>query len=169
MKSHFYFNEVNLLIQTVIRALNHKNKIVRNLSKETIKSLYEKDAQGSRYSEIIEGIGHIVKKLNCQVNEDMILVTETIPLKTKLEEGEKLEEKSKKSKKKNKKVKKILQESTADIDYDLRDSYHKDTLRALIIMYFRILKSNNDSLIPLTLRVYIYIIINFSAYQDTFH
>lgn len=89
----------------------------------------------------------------------MILVTETIPLKTKLEEGEKLEEKSKKSKKKNKKVKKILQESTADIDYDLRDSYHKDTLRALIIMYFRILKSNNDSLIPLTLRVYILLLI----------
>lgn len=65
--------------------------------------------------------------------------TENIPLKTKLEEGDSLNEKSKKHKKRNKKLNKLLKETTADIDMNLRDTHHKNALRALILVYISFL------------------------------
>lgn len=158
LKKAFAFNFGSQLLSAVVRC-TAVNSAVGDACCEAIKHVFANDAQGQIAMEAARLISRMIQKRNFRVRPEVLRTFLALPLRVHADEVEaaKLATKAKaKKRKKDKELAEIeeeMKEGEARVDKMVLARAQADTLQAITLTYFRILKSEHvpDEVLPPTL------------------
>lgn len=150
LKTAYLFNFRSNIVSIVIRSMNSKCEEVRTSCCDAVKGVFKKDTQGDVSLEIVQAISTMIKNRGYQVNADVIRTFLSLPLRVHEDEAEaaKIHEKAQKKKRKRDQeraaIEDELKEGSANVDKALLARAQAESLQAVVLTYFRILKSRTD-------------------------
>ena len=150
LKTAYLFNFRSNIVSIVIRSMNSKCEEVRASCCDAVKDVFVKDTQGDVSLEIVQAISTMIKNRGYQVNADVIRTFLSLPLRVHEDEAEaaKIHEKAQKKKRKRDQeraaIEDELKEGSANVDKTLLARAQAESLQAVVLTYFRILKSRTD-------------------------
>ena len=158
LKSAFAFNFGSQLLTAVVRC-TAVNSAVGDASCQSIEHVFTHDAQGQIAMEAARLLSKMIQKRNFRVRPQVLKTFLALPLRVHADELEAAKLATKVKAKKRKKDKELasieeeLKEGEARVDKVVLARAQADTLQAITLTYFRILKSENvpDEILPVTL------------------
>ncbi|KAK0054220.1 nucleolar complex protein 3 [Biomphalaria pfeifferi] len=162
---HPHFNYRNNLIATIVPFCNHKDSQFSETACNSIKSVFQQDKSGEVTLEIVKTIGRMVKKLEFNVQPQVLETFLVLKIKEiDLSSGEtfkkmkrtekmlKLSRRERKRLKQKEKLDKELLETKASYDKKLKLKLHTEIIQAVFETYVRVIKLACDSaLLPAVL------------------
>eukprot|EP00977_Amphora_coffeiformis_P013022 scaffold3337_cov169-Amphora_coffeaeformis.AAC.32 len=158
LKKAFAFNFGSQLLTAVVRC-TAVNSAVGDACCEAIKHVFTNDAQGQIAMEAARLLSKMIQKRNFRVRPEVLRTFLALPLRVHADEVEAAKLASKVKAKKRKKDKELaaieeeMKEGEARVDKLILARAQADTLQAVTLTYFRILKSTDvpDEVLPPTL------------------
>ena len=147
LKSAFHFNFRSNLLSAVIRPMNHP--IVGDCCCAAIVHVFQKDAQGEVALEAARQVAKMITNRQFKVRPAVLKTFVNLPLRVHVDEAQAAKIASQANAKKRKKDKELaaieadLKEGEATVDKIVLARNQSDTLQAVTLTYFRILKSDN--------------------------
>jgi nucleolar complex protein 3 len=150
LKSAFHFNFRSNLITAVVRQMNYRNsEPVRKACCESIEYIFSNDAQGEVALEAARQVAKLVKDRGFQVHGQVLRTFLALPLRVHVDEAQAAKlaaEANAKKRKRDRETAEIeaeLQEGNASVDKIVLARCQSDTLQAVTLTYFRVLKMEN--------------------------
>ena len=150
LKTAFHFNFRSNLITVVVRQMNHKqHEPVRTACCEAVKTVFAKDAQGEVALEVTRQVAKLVKDCGFRVHPAVLRTFVALPLRVHVDEAQAAKLATAANAKKRKRDKETaaieaeLKEGRATVDKIVLARCQSDTLQAVTLTYFRVLKSDN--------------------------
>lgn len=156
LKSAAHFNFRSNILKIVVRQMNHRSEEVSNACCDAISNVFENDKQGEIALEATKSIAKMVKErynagvgASLTIKPALIRTFLSLPLRVHEDEAQaaKLAEQAKsKKRRKNQEEDDIdedLREADATVDKIILAKSQADTLHAVTLTYFRILKGVN--------------------------
>ena len=158
LKSAFAFNFGSQLLTVVVRC-TAVHSSVGDACCQSIQHVFTHDAQGQIAMEAARLLSKMIQKRNFHVRPEVLRTFLALPLRVHADEVEAAKLASKAKAKKRKKDKELaaiedeLKEGEARVDKVILARAQTDTLQAVTLTYFRILKSEHvpDDILPATL------------------
>ncbi|KAL7580051.1 hypothetical protein ACA910_005036 [Epithemia clementina (nom. ined.)] len=149
LKSAFHFNFRSNLLSAVIRPMNHP--VVGDYCCAAISHIFSHDAQGEVSLEAARQVSKMIQIRNFKVRPAVIRTFVSLPLRVHVDEAQAAKLVTKANAKKRKKDKELasiqaeLKEGDATVDKIHLARNQSDTLQAVTLTYFRILKHENHT------------------------
>jgi nucleolar complex protein 3 len=148
-KSSFSFNFGNNILKCVVRQMNLKKcEEIRTAACRAIAHVFQHDAQGTCALEATRLVAKMVKDVDYRVVDPQVLQTFTsLPLRIHLDEAEAAKlaaaanAKKRKRNKQEAEIESELKEASSSVDKIILARAQSDTLQAVTLTYFAILKS----------------------------
>ncbi|KAL4231174.1 Nucleolar complex protein 3 [Mactra antiquata] len=163
LSQHTHFNYTNNIITVIVPYMNYRDEKVSEIACECVKKCFKEDKSGKVTLEITKCIGNLIKTKDYRIKPKVLEtflslkikeVSYTDPLtkdddkkKENYKLNDKLSRREKKIKKKNMFLERDLHETKATEDKKLRLELHTETIQAIFLTYFRILKKANSSIL----------------------
>ncbi|XP_053407293.1 nucleolar complex protein 3 homolog [Mercenaria mercenaria] len=164
LSTHPHFNYRNNIIMVIVPYMNNRNSEISDMACNCVKKCFKEDKAGNITLELTKCIGRMIKAREYRVQPKVLEtflslkikeVSYTDPLSkdenTKDKKNHKLNDRlSRKEKKRKKKMiflEKDLEETKATEDKKLRLKLHTETIQAVFLTYFRILKKATSSVL----------------------
>lgn len=163
LKSSFHFNFRSNLIAAVVRQSNSHCQPIRQACCDAIQYVFANDTQGEVAMEVTRQLAKFIKDRFFKVAPDTVRCFLRLPLRVHADEAQAAQLASQARAKKRKRdreaaeIESELQESRATVDKLVLARCQSDTLQAVILTYFKILKSEQlesahiQALLPATL------------------
>lgn len=163
LKDAFHFNFRSNLLTAVVRPMNHQLDQVSRACCDAIGFVFAKDAQGDVALEASRQVAKMIRDRGFKVRPEVLRTFHSLPLRVHVDEAEaakivaKTNAKKRKRDKEKAAIEAELKESQATVDKVLLARCQSDTLQAVSLTYFRILKSDDlnashiEMLLPATL------------------
>jgi nucleolar complex protein 3 len=152
LKSAFHFNFRSNLLTAVIRQMNHASSdVIRQACCQAIEYIFIHDAQGEVTLEAARQVAKLMKDRAYKVQVDVLRTFSAIPLRVHADEAVAAQLASQAQSKKRKADRELaaieeeMKEGHTTVDKMVLARCQSDTLQAVILTYFRILKSENLS------------------------
>jgi nucleolar complex protein 3 len=159
-KSAFHFNFRSNLLSAVVRPMNHSVEHVSEACCQAIRHVFSSDAQGEVALEAARQVAKMIRDKQFKVHPRVLRTFVSLPLRVHVDEAQAAKIAAAANSKKRKRDK-----ETADIEAELKESQattdkivlaraQSETLQAVTLTYFRILKSENhyeERLLPAAL------------------
>jgi nucleolar complex protein 3 len=150
LKTAFHFNFRSNLLAAVVRQMNNsKSEPVRTACCESIKFVFANDAQGEVALEAARQVAKLVKDRSFKVHPAVLRTFLALPLRVHVDEAVAAKLASQANAKKRKRdretadIEAEMREGKATVDKIILARCQSDTLQAVTLTYFRVLKSDN--------------------------
>lgn len=150
LKTAFHFNFRSNLLNAVVRQMNNgKSDAVSTACCQSIEFVFANDSQGEVALEATRQVAKLVKDRGLNVSPDVLRTFISLPLRVHVDEAEAAKLVSQANAKKRKRDKEMaeieseLRESRATVDKIVLARCQSEMLQAIILTYFRILKSED--------------------------
>ncbi|XP_060069533.1 nucleolar complex protein 3 homolog [Ylistrum balloti] len=156
---HPHFNYRNNIVNVIVPYMNKGNIQMSCIACETVRDVFKEDRAGHVSLEIVKAISKMIKSRNFRVKREVLDTFLSLRIKEvdyKAQEEKmtgqqrkdmmkKMSKREKKRKKKMEELEKELQETKATEDKRKRLKLHTETIQAVFLTYFRILKGGISS------------------------
>ena len=149
LKSASHFNFRSNILTAVVRPMNHTNDQVSKACCDAVEYVFANDGQGDFALEATRQVAKMIRDRNLHVKPCVLRSFIALPLRVHVDEAEaaKIAERVNKKKRKRDKegaeIEAELKESRATVDKILLARSQSDSLQAITLTYFRILKSES--------------------------
>lgn len=150
LKTAFHFNFRSNLLTAVIRQMNNsQSESVSKACCEAIEFVFQNDAQGEVALEATRQVAKLVKDRGLNVKPAVLRTFLSLPLRVHVDEAEAAKLATQVNAKKRRRDKEMaeieseLREGLAGVDKIVLARCQSDMLQAVILTYFRVLKSDN--------------------------
>ncbi|KAL5021006.1 hypothetical protein ScPMuIL_000161 [Solemya velum] len=159
--THSHFNYRNNIITVLVPLMTNRIPQISDTACEAMKKLFREDKSGEVSLEVVKCIGRFIKSKNYEVNPkvlntflslrikeiDMATPTEKKNAQKKRETLKKMSRKDRKRKKQMESLERELLETRATESKTKKLKLHTETIQAVFLTYFRILKKAEDSVL----------------------
>lgn len=153
LKSAYHFNFRSNVLGMVVRQMNNREcDQVSEACCKAVEYLFEKDAQGEVAMEAARQVAKLIKDYKGIIRPEVVQTLVKLPLRVHLDEAQAAKiatEANKKKRKRDKELAEIeseLKEGSGSVDKILLARCQSETLQAVILTYFRILKSTDPAI-----------------------
>jgi len=153
LKAAFHFNFRSNLVTAVVRQMNHKTQpVVREACCQAVETVFTKDAQGEVALEVARQVAKLCRDCRFRgVHPDVLRTFVKLPLRVHVDEAQAAKLATAANAKKRKRDKETasieaeMREGKATVDKIVLARCQSDTLQAVTLTFFRVLKSENAS------------------------
>lgn len=149
LKDAYHFNFRSNLLTAVVRPMNHAVDQVSEACCNAVEAVFANDAQGEVALEAARQVSKMIKDRDFKVRPRVLRTFLSLPLRVHDDEAQaaklaaQVNAKKRKRDKETAEIEAELKESQATVDKILLARCQSDTLQAVILTYFRILKSED--------------------------
>jgi nucleolar complex protein 3 len=152
LKSAFHFNFRSNILSLVVRQMNSRNcEEVSNACCKAVSHVFQNDAQGEVAMETARMVSKLIKDYKGILQPEVLRTFAKLPLRVHVDEAEAAKLAAAANAKKRKRdrdlaeIESEMKEGSASVDKMLLARCQSETLQAVILTYFRILKSPDSS------------------------
>ena len=150
LKAAFHFNFRSNLLTAVTRQMNNRHcDQVSEACCKAVEHVFQNDAQGEVAMEAARQVAKLIKEYKGVLRQEVLRAYTKLPLRVHIDEAQAAKLASQANKKKRKKDKDLaeieseLKEGSASVDKIVLARAQSETLQAVVLTYFRILKSDD--------------------------